>query len=492
MHSYMKSWMQHLKREAGGDTHSMERMGWNGENFVVGKKVYTPQGVGQAALASSLQMYQTAFTTQGSKEEWARLIDAAYNRPGQEQYQFMLACGFGAPLLRFVGDYRGVMVSAVSYKSGQGKTTAQRAAMSIYGDASRLETAYGRQTQNALYERLGAMGNLPFMIDELSNVEGKELADMAYHVSQGVQKDRLAKDGSLRAQREPWQTLVLTSGNRSVISALAAEGAQREPEMRRVFEFNFDVVSDLGKTEADRIFNELSKHYGVAGEVYVDFIVRNREVVEKAVALMQENLNKRLGLRREERFWGAALTAALTGLHFANKLGLVGFSPKSIMPWVERTLDELRGLVKNSAGDEFDLLNRLMADVTFDLWVTADVGNRGNKPAHVLREPKRGEVAGRLIVSHDLLLLRPEYIRKWCDKHRADSRLLRDLLLRHQCFVSQSPQPRDLMVGIPNVAGLKGRFWELDTSKLEMLAPAKFAEVQTESNVVPLRPADVS
>ncbi len=494
MTKYMKNWIAELKLQSE-DSLSVERMGWQGNDFIVGATRYTAEGRAPASLSGQLKSYATAFAPTGTLEDWVRLIDEAYNRPGQEQFQFIMACGFGAALLPFVGDYRGIIVSAVSYKSGQGKTTAQRAAMSIYGDASRLETAFGRQTQNALYEKLGAMGNLPFMIDEVSNIDSATLADMAYAISQGIQKDRLQKDGAMRAQREPWQTLVLTSGNRSLIQALAADGSAREPEMRRIFEFPFQVVSDLPKSKADRIFRELSRHSGVAGPVFVDYIVRNRSTVQALVEAVSDKVNELFALKREERFWGAAITAALAGLQIANKLGLVGFTVKAVTPWVRAQLEDLRGAVLSGSGDEYDLLNRLMVDLNFDLWVTSDHGTRNGRPAHVLREPRRGAVAGRYIVSDDLLLIRPEYVRDWCESKRADHRGLRNFLVEKHCMAPGTQMPnRDVLAGIANVSPLKGRVWEIKASKLRDLSPEMdlAATEATSAKVVPLRPQEVS
>lgn len=495
MHKYMKGWIAELKRNSG-DSLAADRMGWNDRGFVLGTSQFTPSGVEKAALASNLQGYLSSFEPSGSVERWADLINAAYNRPGQEQYQFLIACGFGSIFVPFLGDYRGVIVSAVSYKSGQGKTTAQRAALSIYGDPSRLETAYGRQTNNAMYEKLGAMGNLPFMIDEISNIESKDVAEMAYTISQGVQKDRLNKDGSMRAQREPWQTLVPTSGNRSLIQSLGAEGVQREPEMRRIFEFNFDVIADLNKTEADRIFNELRSHYGVAGPVFIDYVVRNKEAVEQLVLSIAERMNTVFNLQREERFWGVAISAAVAGAQIANKLGLIGFTAKGMLPWIKMALQELRVSVKASAGDEYDLVNHLTADMSFDLWVTQSAGVRNAKPAIVMREPRRGKVAGRLILDENLLLIRPEYVRQWCHERRADYRMLRQLFIKSGCFrnTDGSTAVRDVLGGIQGSTPLRGRVWFIDAQKMAEISPnlenMKHAVEQT--NVVALREPAVS
>lgn len=492
MRKYMRDWARNLKTESD-DAISVERMGWAGDAFVIGQKMFTPTGTSQASLASNLQNYQKAFTVAGDAPTWTRLINDAYNREGQEQYQFIIACGFGSVLMPFVGDYRGVIVSAVSYKSGQGKTTTQKAALSIYGDPNKLETAFGRQTQNALYEKLGAMGNLPFILDEVSNIEGDELSAMAYAISQGVQKDRLTKNGDLRAQREAWQTIVLTSGNRSLISALGAKQAQREAEMRRIFEFKFESVADLKVNEADKLFKELANHYGCAGEVYLDYIVRNRDAVKTIVNTIQEKLASTLNLTREERFWGAAMTAAMSGLFIANKLGLVGFTVNGIMPWLRHALTQLRQALKMSAGNEFDLLNAFLAELQFDLYVTQDLGDRRGRSTVVNREPRRGKIGGRLILDSNTLLLRPEYVRDWCEEKRADPRILKDVLIQSGCMAEAATPARDITGGILGASPLKGRLWEIDNSLLEKIGDKLItAPKPSADNVVPIKASDVS
>ncbi len=485
MRSYLNSFINNL-RETTDDSLAADRMGWNDNDFLLGQTRYSKQGSTKAVLSSALKEYQASFSTKGSLEGWVEAIDKAYNRPGQEQYQFMVLCGFAAPLVKFVGDYRGVLVSAVSYQSGQGKTTAQNAAISIYGDPGKLSTAHKRGTVNALFERLGAMGTLPFAIDEVSNIDSKELSDLAYAISQGVQKDRLNKAGGLRAQREPWQTLVLTSGNRSLISTLAADGAAREPEMRRVFELTFNTCSDLSKADADEIFAELSRHHGHAGLVYAEFLARNQEAVQALVTKALRSVNEKFALRREERFWGVALASVLAGHALAAKLGLVRFDRAAVVAYMGQALTELRHSVRHALGTEEDLLAALMADVGFDCYVTENVGElRGGaqRAALVMREPRRApKLAGRVVRENNELWLRPEYVRQWCSEKRADMRHVKQLLVNLGA-IKDINEGKNLMRGIPGAAPVKSRYWEVDMTKLGGLE----VEVVEEPKVVPIR-----
>lgn len=492
MAMYMKGWINHLKSTTN-DSLSIERMGWVGRDFVYGANCFRKNRMEPATLAGQLKSMAPSFEPKGDLETWKDLIHQAYGRAGQEQYQFLLACGFGAPLMQFVGDYRGVIVSAVSYKSGQGKTSAQRAAMSIYGEAAKLETAYGRQTTNALYERLGAMGNLPFMIDEVSNIDSGALADMAYAISQGIQKDRLNKSGEVRAQREPWQTLVMTSGNRSLIAALGSGGMQREPEMRRVFEFNFEAVSDLSKREADRIFNDLRDHYGVAGPVYIDYLVKNYDQVRSFVLATSEKITELLNLKREERFWGAAISVAVAGITLANRLGLVTFNAKGMMSWIKQQLEALRASVNDGVGDEYDVIGKLFTDMNFDLYVTHDRGHGRNTQARVERMPRRELVAGRLIRSENMMYLRQEYVKDWCEKHRADMSRIRALLTEKKVLEVHVGAAMNLAVGIPEAAPIRVRPWIINLSMMAALMPGAMPEMETDGEkVVNIRRAGVS
>lgn len=484
MKNYLSSFINEIRLTAD-DSLASDRMGWNETDFLLGEKKYTKDGEAKAVLSSAMKEYQSSFSCKGSLQGWIDAIDAAYNRPGQEQYQFMVLCGFAAPLVKFLGDYRGVLVSAVSYSSGQGKTTAQNAAISVYGDPVKLSTAHKRGTINALFERLGAMGTLPFAIDEVSNIEPKELSDLAYAISQGVQKDRLNKSGGLRAQREPWQTLVLTSGNRSLISTLAADGSGREPEMRRIFEINFNNVSDLAKSDADDIFNELSRHHGHAGQFYGKYLARNEAALQAICSKVLRNVNEHFQLAREERFWGVVLASTIAALAITNKLNLLSFDRERLMTWMGRALADLRANVKNSLGDENDLIGSLMADVGFDVTVTESIGDLrfGARPTIITREPKRPpRWAGRLIRDCNELWLRPEYVRMWCAEKRVDYRRIQKMLVELNA-IKVYAEGRNINRGIAGAPPTKSRYWELDMAKL---GGFEVPEESTEK-VVPIR-----
>lgn len=478
MRNYLNSFVNHL-REQAADSLAAERMGWNGDEFLLGEARYTPTGLSKGVLSSALKEYQASFGLKGSLEGWVEAVDAAYNRPGQEQYQFMVLAGFAAPLVRFMGDYRGVVVSAVSYSSGQGKTTAQNAAISIYGDPVRLSTAHKRGTVNALFERLGAMGTLPFAIDEVSNIDSQELSDLAYAISQGVQKDRLNKSGALRAQREPWQTLVLVSGNRSLLHTLGADGASRQPEMLRIFEVSFEQVSDLSKADADRIFRDLSKHYGHAGRVYGEFLARYAGKVEALCEKTMQQVNELFSLTREERFWGVVLATTLTGLLLARRLQLVKFETKPLINWLQVQLAEMRANVKSQAGSDADLLATMMTEASYDMLVTDTVGDGRGRPAVIVREPKRPpRVSGRMIRETNELWLRPEWVKAWCNERRADQRRIRAALDESGALRANNDSA-NIYRGVPGMPPAKGRYWVVDLNAL--------GGVEALEKVVPLR-----
>lgn len=484
MKSYLSSFINEIRLNVD-DSLASDRMGWNDDDFLLGEKRFSKDGESKAVLSSAMKEYQSSFSCKGSLQGWVDAIDAAYNRPGQEQYQFMVLCGFAAPLVKFLGDYRGVLVSAVSYSSGQGKTTAQNAAISIYGDPVKLSTAHKRGTVNALFERLGAMGTLPFAIDEVSNIDSKELSDLAYAISQGVQKDRLNKSGGLRAQREPWQTLVLTSGNRSLISTLGADGAGREPEMRRVFEISFNNVSDLSKSDADDVFSELSRHHGHAGLFYAKYLAKNAGALQALCAKVLRSVNERFNLSREERFWGVVLASVVAAQAITAKLNLTHFDRERLIDWMDKALAELRSNVRSSLGDESDLIASLMADVGFDVTVTESIGDLrfGARPTIITREPKRPpRWAGRLVRDCNELWLRPEYVRQWCAEKRMDYRKVQKLLTEAGA-IKVWAEGRNLNRGIAGATPTKSRYWELDLAKL---GGFEVSEGTTEK-VVPIR-----
>ena len=72
--------------------------------------------------------------------------------------------------------------------SGVGKTTAQMAAIGIWGSPDELMNSK-EDTHNARMLRGEVMHNIPLVSDEMTNVNGEQMSEYTYQVSSGRQKN---------------------------------------------------------------------------------------------------------------------------------------------------------------------------------------------------------------------------------------------------------------------------------------------------------------
>lgn len=421
MRTYLTDWLSHLSNEVE-QSNNYTRYGWFDGSFLCGDQMYTPDGkhhtvkLGGEALNKAF-----AFRPKGSLDQWVDIVDRAYNHPANIQYQYLLCAGFGAPLFPMIGgaNIPAAMLSSFSPNSGYGKSTAQRFALSIFCNPKDVEMSAKNVTDTALYIYLGVYHNLPVMVDEITNVDGVKVSDLSYTISQGRPKERGTQSGGLRHNNHTWSTLVLTSGNRSLVSTLGAHKANAEAEIARIFECEFSDEVVHSKSEFDEISRIAEANYGTAAEPYLSYITANREQVQALLYRVQAILDNKVNAKRVERFWSATAAAVLTGGLIAHQLGLIKFDMAALMDWVcKQMLAQRRGMANNTQDDE-ETFATMMADFAAGLIVTDRDNGTSNKPVFVEVHPRHKPV-GRVIVNEGLLFLSVTAVREWCSKYQAD------------------------------------------------------------------------
>lgn len=425
MDAYITAWANKLRDDKGAVETRMH-FGWQDDgSFVLGDTLYRPgEKEEKTRLGSMADSFVKYFEPKGDLETWKQLIDTAYNHDNSEPYQFILGAGFGSVLMKMMGVSGGTTISAVSYNTGQGKTTAMRNAFGIFGCADEgtpVTLARSSVTHKAIFTIAGILHSLPILVDEMTNIDGMELSDIVYTMSQGQSRVRLMSAGELAPQGCGWSSIMLSSSNKPMANIIAGVKPGADAELARFIEFNCSKAHKLPKVQADEIFSDLRNHYGHAGILFVKYVVNNPDKVAASIKTMRTNLDEALGLSGADRFWSAGYTAALVGLHIAQRLGLIKFNLGALRTWVDSQIVEMRKEISNVVSTSADCFGQMLTDLSPGIIVTDVEGGRGtaHKEAYVIKEP-RTPYTGRAILDTSLAYISQTAVNEWCAKRHVD------------------------------------------------------------------------
>lgn len=417
MEAYITNFMTDVKKRAPSSI-TYTHFGWNGDDFLLGETLITPSGEHKKArLGGGAASLAKHFTPKGSVEKWVDLIDKAYNYPGQEQYQFVLCTGFGSPLLHLMGQRGGAVVSAVSDKSGRGKSTAGMLATGIYGSSKGGDLTLTREqaTDKAIFAMAGVLHSIPVMVDEMTNIKPLVASTIIYTFSQGSGRIGLYNDGSLNLGRHDWAAIMNISANKPMTDLILSAKPGAEAELARMIEFECEDVSKLDKETADNIFRELFNCHTVVGLEYMTWVQQHVDEVRTMLEKTQVLLDKRLCLERKDRFWSYAIVADIVGAMIARKIGLIKFDVGGIIRWLETRVIHMREEVKSLTSSPAQLFSSMLTELSPGLIVTDIEGDKRQKNCipHIVREP-RAPYTGRVVIDDRRAYIIQPAMHKWC------------------------------------------------------------------------------
>lgn len=361
-------------------------LGWNDERsaFTYGDITFRVTGERDKAFARARYDW---YTPKGELTVWTKAAKMLtdQHRPALDA---ILASSFAAPLVALV-DMPGLMFSAVSQRSGVGKSTALKIAQAVWGHPVKGVNSLG-DTANSIAKKLIDMQSFPLYWDELKmKKEIDQFVDLIFRLGQGRGKSRLTRT---LEQQEPgsFQTMIVGCSNESIAEAVTSSVANTDAGANRVFEIQVATqdpsLNYPGATMAYAV-GDLDRNYGRAGEIYAAFLATNRDAFVKAVRSQQERLYVSLKATPGERFWVAILACLLTGAFAANHLKLTDIDAQGLSAFLIDTFHEQRrnrssNLVDFTEPDAIDtLLDRLMSSTRGkNMIVTAYVHQSAGRP----------------------------------------------------------------------------------------------------------------
>lgn len=456
MSAYMRDQFDRLKQKSE-EINTFRKFGWHDDNtaFLLGGQLYLSDGtVKEVHLSGNAEVKAPHMhAPKGTAQGYAQALNAMYNRPGMEHYQYVICAGWGSILTPMGQDhYHGILLTLVGGKSSKGKSTVCTAAMRAFGDPQGM-TLSGQlgSTLSRRYSTFSTMGSLPVLLDEITGYEDKAVSDLAYAVSLGEDKQRMTIKNKevLMAAQESWNLNVYATGNRDFYGVLANNLANSEAEAMRLIQVDIDkypVVRNTNSTLPYEFLSEAEKkkvdiqeqgwinghvdqmkaNEGSAGAVMVQYVVTHYEEVKAEVKRRAEALCHTVSDSRF-RFFRDQFACALTMARIAKEQGIIGFDLVLLEAYIEQLFKELYETINDEiTRTPADSFNSMVNAMRENFLVTSELRDGRHKNGVELKNQfRRGEITGRYIqldskqrefAGH--LYLSKFHAKSWCTKNR--------------------------------------------------------------------------
>ena len=238
---------------------SVDHLGW-----IDGTKEFYPWHMkdevvfeGDSAEASKLVK---AVTKAGDESVW---MDMAVKLRTMPYARALLAAGFASVLVYPLGQR--IIYLHLWMDSRSGKTAAQKAAVSIWGDPGSLLVSYNA-TSVGFERSAAAMNHLPLALDELQSctLKPEHFSRLVYMLGNGIGRVRGDKFGGTQ-ELSHWRNVILSSGEQPIITGNSMDGV-----VTRILDISGKPVTD--PAFASEVHRIAENNYGFAGERFVEWL----------------------------------------------------------------------------------------------------------------------------------------------------------------------------------------------------------------------------
>lgn len=417
--TYATTWVKAYQKESSAKKGRVQ-FGWadNYECFIVGDREIRHDEIVYSPPSASTVQTAPKFRKRGDLKAWQSVADF-YTRPGQEVAFFALMAGFAAPLMSVLGVQGGI-ICLHSPEGGTGKSTTLHMINSIFGHPKEA-MLIANDTSNSRIHRLGVLNNIAATIDEITNETPESLSNTIFAMLQGRGKERM--QGSHNTERKnttTWNTVSVVTGNSVVSEKLYLLKKCPDGELRRILEFPFPKPTGLSKTSTDELFRPLYENYGVAGEVYVQYLLNNFDRIRELFFKVQRKADVAAGLSQREQVWSDTVTGAIVASIFVRDSGVIPMSDdrlRAFYQWCVEWLKVNKDKAEISYVDPEETLGAFLSEHVNDMLIINSVSKHAGVPDAPIREPK-----GRLLIRYEPdtkeLCVSSSKLRDYCTKQQ--------------------------------------------------------------------------
>jgi uncharacterized protein (DUF927 family) len=326
------------------------RIGWHDGSYVLPQTVISPENAEKI-------LYQTShdaghhWNARGTAEDWRENVGSLCS--GNSRLILSVSCAFAGSLLNPVGAESG----GIHYHgpTSTGKSTALIVGGSVCGGGGQAGFIQSwRATANGLEAVAAAHNDAALFLDELSQVDPREAAEIAYLLGNGQGKARMDRN-TVGRKRSVWRLLYVSAGELTLAEHVGSVGKRtRGGAEVRLLNIEADAGAGMGMFEdlhgvasPDVFANQLKaaaqRYYGAVYLKYLDWLVRHRVKAEKVVRMAQKKFQDSVvppGSTGEVR--RAAERFALIGAagELATRIGLTGWQWNESIRYARRVFRE--------------------------------------------------------------------------------------------------------------------------------------------------------
>jgi len=341
---YIMAWVDHYQQYAMAKK-PIRQFGWQGvecTQFVLGETVYTKNGPELALPSPRTAPYNSYFDPRGTLDKWVANLKF-WDDPRFVQQQYCMGVGFGSVLMERDATNASIL-HLYSKGSGIGKTAIVEAIASIWGQPRPLVMNQD-DTLASKMNRSEVWHNIPLILDEITNITPQEASQIIYQMSSGQQRSRMNSNANEeRVRGDRWSFFCITTANNSILDKVCGRGGKASPEAeaQRVIEMHvnrqYAENDTTNKKIALKFRNALETSCGVAGPVFIQWVINNPTETDLIISKVQEAVDTRAELSATNRFWSAQVTYAIAALVICKKLGLLSYDPKNVMKYAIQIL----------------------------------------------------------------------------------------------------------------------------------------------------------
>lgn len=365
-----------------------ERFGWYKDGFILGSSLIQADAVIPVQLAERVPKRMTkALVEKGELEAWAKATETLRGDK-YLPHRFALISGLGSILFSLMGVQGAVL--SLAGDSGVGKTTISQFALSAFGNPQALEVS-PQSTEKAFHETWYIASNLPVLINEAATLDVFKLSSLIYAAANGQARATLTRNSELR-ESEGWQLLTIFTSNNHMLSL--DDKFLNEANRRRILEMTLTKRDHLMDREVALVLNRtMTEHYGVAGRLFVQHVVKHRADITQLLRTIYEHYATG-DIPAENRFCLWMIAVAQVAGRIGEKLGIIRFDTEAACKYAAEIVRTQAREVIATEQKVSDTLTEYITDhqggftrydATQKIWV-ADV---------------RGPVAGRYLKDKD-------------------------------------------------------------------------------------------
>lgn len=357
----------------GQKARCVDRMGWHGQIYIGASETWGSASERHVLQRSSARDH--VYGQRGSLVGWQDKV--ARYAVGNTRLVLAISTAFAATLLYPTGSESGGFHFRGA--SSTGKTTALRAAGSVWGGADFIRS--WRATSNGLEGVATMRCDGLLCLDEMSQADGKDVGQTAYMLANGQGKSRANISGGAR-EASRFRLLFISSGEIGLADKIAEQGNGRQiaaGQAVRVLDISADAGARLGlfenlhdfpsaKALADHIQRAADENYGEPIRAFLTALMKDVTAIDSTVKRYRDDFIGELDLdgsdgqvrRAADRF---GLVAAAGEM--ATEFGVLPWKPGEAIKAATRCFrDWLQGRGGTSAAEEISAVAAVRRFIT--------------------------------------------------------------------------------------------------------------------------------